>query len=210
MTAPCPVLSEVLTTGDVTQDAGTRAVLASDPGVQSGWVLAVRSAGRVVALASWLIGRRAQRARGRVALVPAEAPGVMDHVDVIDAALEMYVRLVPGAVDAPRPVVACEDWFAGVNPNTARDVARQFYFVEAAAQSRDLAFRAVANQTWKKSFLGRGNMKSDEALLAYAAKAHAEYPHVLRWGGQSLSGLTTADDAAALGVAHWYLETEST
>ena len=110
----------------------------------------------------------------------------------------------------PRPVVACEDWFAGVNPGTARDIAQQFYFAEAAAQLHGLTFRAVANQTWKKTYLGRGNMRSDEALLAYAAKGHDAHPHVTRWAGTTVGALGEADDAAALGVAHHWLSTEST
>ena len=110
----------------------------------------------------------------------------------------------------PRPVVACEDWFAGVNPGTARDIARQFYFAEAAAQRHGLVFRAVANQTWKKTYLGRGNMRSDEALLAYSAAGYAAHPHVERWAGATVGALTQTDDAAALGVAHHWLKTEAT
>ena len=110
----------------------------------------------------------------------------------------------------PRPIVACEDWFAGVNPGTARDIAQQFYFAEAAAQLHGLTFRAVANQTWKKTYLGRGNMRSDEALLAYATKGHVAHPHVTRWAGTTVGALGEADDAAALGVAHHWLSTEST
>mgnify|MGYP002148588394 CR=1 FL=1 len=92
----------------------------------------------------------------------------------------------------------------------ARDIAQQFYFAEAAAQLHGLTFRAVANQTWKKTYLGRGNMRSDEALLAYTTKGHEAHPHVTRWAGTTVAALGEADDAAALGVAHHWLSTEST
>ena len=46
--------------------------------------------------------------------------------------------------------------------------------------------------------------------LAYAAKGHDAHPHVTRWAGTTVGALGEADDAAALGVAHHWLSTEST
>ena len=208
-----PYQIEVLYRGPaVTQDASTRAVIACDPGVQSGYALAIRHAGEVVALATWLVGlRRVEGRRGRP-MQPARPPAARDHALVVAEALTILRALVvpaPG-VDELTPVLVAEDWFAGVNPGTARDIAQQFYFAEAAAQRSGLVFRAVGNQTWKKTYLGRGNMRKDEALVAYAARGHEAHPQVERWAGQTASALTEADDAAALGVAHHWLETEAT
>ena len=142
----------------------------------------------------------------------ASPPSVNDHARIIASLLELYkVSTVDGGdvSTRPQPIVVCEDWFAGVNPGTARDIAQQFYFAEAAAQLHGLTFRAVANQTWKKTYLGRGNMRSDEALLAYAAKGYAAHPQVERWAGTTIGALDGADDAAALGVAHHWLTTET-
>jgi len=187
-----------------------RAVLACDPGVQSGWVLAVMSCGVIIPIASLLIGQRKKPGRRGVPMRVAHAPGVSDHAWTIAHLLETYAcATVLRDSSRPSPIVVCEDWFAGVNPGTARDIAQQFYFAEAAAQLHSLTFRAVANQTWKKTYLGRGNMRSDEALLAYAAKGHEAHPHVERWAGTTVGALGEADDAAALGVAHHWLTTET-
>ena len=215
---PCPVTSELLVrTPPVTLWGDARAVLACDPGVQSGWVLAVSTCGVIIPIASMLIGCRSRPGRRGVPMRLARAPDVEDHEQAVSSLLGIYesatvLRDVAGGrgPSRPRPVVACEDWFAGVNPNTARDIAQQFYFAQAAAQRHGLVFRAVANQTWKKTYLGRGNMRSDEALLAYAAAGHAEHPHVERWAGTKVSELGECDDAAALGMAHHWLKTEAT
>ena len=213
----CPVTSSLLLArpGEpivLWEDA--RAVLACDPGVQSGWVLAVSTRGVIVPIASMLIGTRSRPGRRGVPMVRAYAPACDDHVQTVETLLDIYdgaTTLPDGTTwPRPRPVVACEDWFAGVNPGTARDIARQFYFAEAAAQRHGLVFRAVANQTWKKTYLGRGNMRSDEALLAYSAAGYAAHPHVERWAGATVGALTQTDDAAALGIATWYLRTEQT
>ena len=208
-----PYQIEVLYRGPaVTQDASTRAVIACDPGVQSGYALAIRHAGEVVALATWLVGlRRVEGRRGRP-MQPARPPAARDHALIITKALTILRAVIAPApgVDELTPVLVAEDWFAGVNPGTARDIAQQFYFAEAAAQRSGLVFRAVGNQTWKKTYLGRGNMRKDEALVAYAARGHEAHPQVERWAGQTASALTEADDAAALGVAHHWLETEAT
>lgn len=217
--AACPVEIVMLHAGESPIElwGDARAVLACDPGVQSGWVLAVATCGVVIPIAAALLGQRKKPGRRGVPMKVASPPGVDDHSRVITGLLETYVRStvlrdVAGGdgPTRPRPVVACEDWFAGVNPGTARDIAQQFYFAEAAAQLHGLTFRAVANQTWKKTYLGRGNMRSDEALLAYAAKGHEAHPHVTRWAGTTVGALGEADDAAALGVAHHWLSTEST
>lgn len=215
----CPVMSSLLLARPsepivLWEDA--RAVLACDPGVQSGWVLAVSTRGVIVPIASMLIGTRSRPGRRGVPMVQAYAPACDDHVRAVETLLDIYEGATEGpdgpggCVPRPRPVVVCEDWFAGVNPGTARDIARQFYFAEAAAQRHGLVFRAVANQTWKKTYLGRGNMRSDEALLAYSAAGYAAHPHVERWAGTTVGALTQTDDAAALGIATWYLKTEAT
>lgn len=217
----CPVTSSLLLArpGEpivLWEDA--RAVLACDPGVQSGWVLAVSTRGVIVPIASMLIGTRSRPGRRGVPMVRVHAPACYDHERALRRLLDVYesaTTLPDDAADGalwcrPLPVVACEDWFAGVNPGTARDIARQFYFAEAAAQRHGLVFRAVANQTWKKTYLGRGNMRSDEALLAYSAAGYAAHPHVERWAGTTVGALTQTDDAAALGVAHHWLKTEAT
>jgi len=213
----CPVTSSLLLArpGEpivLWEDA--RAVLACDPGVQSGWVLAVSTRGVIVPIASMLIGTRSRPGRRGVPMVRAHAPVCNDHERAIRRLLDVYEGATTLPDDTswcrPLPVVVCEDWFAGVNPGTARDIARQFYFAEAAAQRHGLVFRAVANQTWKKTYLGRGNMRSDEALLAYSAAGYAAHPHVGRWAGTTVGALTQTDDAAALGIATWYLKTEAT
>lgn len=214
----CPVARETLANSwpiELWGDA--RAVLACDPGVQSGWVLAVSTCGVVIPIASLLLGQRKKPGRRGVPMQVAHAPSVNDHAWAIASLLQTYARAtvlrdVAGGdgPSRPQPNVVCEDWFAGVNPGTARDIAQQFYFAEAAAQLHGLTFRAVANQTWKKTYLGRGNMRSDEALLAYAAKGHEAHPHVERWAGVTVGALGEADDAAALGVAFHYLRTEQT
>jgi len=215
----CPVTSSLLLArpGEpIVLWGDARAVLACDPGVQSGWVLAVSTRGVIVPIASMLIGTRSRPGRRGVPMVQVHAPACDDHVRAIAALLDVYdgATTLPDDPDRcmprPQPVVACEDWFAGVNPGTARDIARQFYFAEAAAQRHGLVFRAVANQTWKKTYLGRGNMRSDEALLAYSAAGYAAHPHVGRWAGTTVGALTQTDDAAALGIATWYLKTEAT
>ncbi len=200
----CPVAVSDLGPGRPDPDA-TRCVLACDPGVQTGWVLAVLSAGRVAPVASWVLGLRAVSERGRRR--PACPPTPRDHLALVSACT--------GVVDAMRcdgwaslgmPVLVAEDWFAGPNPGTTRDVAQHYYFAEAAADLAGLTFRSVTHATWKKAYLGRGNMRTTDALAAYAARGHSAHPHVTRWSGD----LSVADDAAALGVATWWLETEVT
>ena len=213
-TTGCPAEAVALYTGESPIElwGDARAVLACDPGVQSGWVLAVSSCGVVIPIAAVLLGQRKKPGRRGVPMRVAHAPGVNDHAWAIASLLQTYARATVVGGDGPsrpQPIVVCEDWFAGVNPGTARDIAQQFYFAEAAAQLHGLTFRAVANQTWKKTYLGRGNMRSDEALLAYAAKGHEAHPHVERWAGTTVGALGEADDAAALGVAHYWLATES-
>lgn len=174
----------------------SRTVLACDPGVQTGWALAALCDGVIVPIASWVVGLRG---------LPAQPPRARSHVDMITAAFDFC----DGNIVCPSVVIA-EDWFAGPNPNTARDIAKQFYFVEAAAGLEGLAFRAVAHSTWKKTYLGRGNMTSAAALVAYAAKGFAAHPNVERWGAVTASRPGLSDDAAALGLAHFYLESERT
>lgn len=175
------------------------AVLACDPGVQTGWALVAACDGVIVPVGAWVVGLRGERG------VVSWAPGAADHAAMIAAVMEFC----DGWMVQPTRVV-CEDWFAGPNPNTARDIAKQFYFVEAAAECAGLGFRAVAHSTWKKTYLGRGNMKSADALMAYAAKGYAAHPAVARWGAVTASKPGLSDDAAALGLAVHYLLTERT
>ena len=178
-----------------------RVVLAADPGTQTGWALLLRTNdGGVVPVASWILGRRSEKKAG--ALTPARAPTFVDQLALVRDVCAFC------AEEFPAPVIVCEDWFAGPNPNTVRDVVSQFYFIQAAADAAGLTFRAVHNQTWKKSYLGRGNMKTADALVAYSAKGY-EAHGVERWG-RAVNQLTMSDDAAALGVAHHYISTEAT
>ena len=51
-------------------------------------------------------------------------------------------------------------------------------------------------------------MRTTEAVVAYSAKGY-EAHGVERWG-RAVNQLTMSDDAAALGVASWYMLSEST
>ncbi|TXH41317.1 MAG: hypothetical protein E6Q97_37745 [Desulfurellales bacterium] len=217
----CPVTFDVLCSdaeASTVADAANRGcvdrvVLACDPGVQSGYVLAVRLRGGVVVpIAAWVLGQRAiAGTRGRP-MRPAEGPTAGDHARLVGLVVEWCRSLGDDDTETavPQPVIVVEDWFAGVNPNTARDVARHFYYVEAAADRHGVRYVPVHNGTWKKAWLGRGNLRSDDAVVAYAAKAHELYPQVKQWSGAKVSDLKSADAAAALGIAAWYMETEST
>lgn len=206
----CPVLGSLLATeAEVARLLGSqgrvRVVLACDPGVQTGYVLAAAVGDdneAPVAVATWLLGQRAQaktRAAGRAL---ARGPCAADHVRVVGWVRELCEDLLPG-VDA----MVCEDWFAGPNPGKARDIAEQFYYAKAAAQSAGLPFREVAHSTWKKSYLGRGNLSSAAALDGYCRRGFDAHG-VERWDPSGPMNLS--DDAAALGCASWWLSTEST
>lgn len=202
----CDVLCSEMSAAAVCSEPSRvdRVALACDPGTQSGWTLVVRYDGVITPLVAWVIGQRAVSGTRAVAMQPARAPGFRDHLALVQAVGNFCDE------EMPAPVVVCEDWFAGPNGSTVRDTAKQFYFVEAAAQSEGLTFRPVMHSTWKKSYLGRGNMKSEDALVAYAGRGYRDHPHVQRWAGKVASQLTRSDDSAALGLATHWLSTEAT